>query len=43
MLKLGELMLTLICRGQAVRAQNSAEAEVYAGVMGIKEAIQVQQ
>ena len=42
-LKLGEMTLTLICRGQAVRAQSSAEAEVYAGVMGTKEAIHVQQ
>ena len=42
-LKLGTMTLTLICRGQAVRAQSSAEAEVFAGVMGIKEAIHVQQ
>ncbi len=40
---MGTMTLTLICRGQAVRAQSSAEAEVYAGVMGIKEAIHVQQ
>ncbi len=29
--------LALTRRGQAVRAQNSAEAEVCAGVMGVKE------
>jgi hypothetical protein len=42
-LVVGAMTLTLICRGQAVRAQSSAEAEVYAGVMGVKEAIHVQQ
>ena len=36
-------MLTLLFRGQAVRAQSSAEAEVYAGAMGIEESIHVQQ
>ncbi len=43
MLTLDGMPLTLICLGQVVRAQSSAEAEVYAGVMGIKESIHVQE
>lgn len=38
-----DCVLAVICRGQAVRAQSSAEAEAYAAVMGAKEAIHLQE
>jgi hypothetical protein len=43
MLTLDGTPLALIRRGQGVRAQSSAEAQVYAGVMGIKESLQPQE
>ena len=36
-------MLLVICRGQKIRAQSSAEADDYAAVKGMKEMLHVQE
>ncbi len=40
---LGSVTLTLMCRGQAVRAQSSAEADIYNGMMDIERGTHVQE